>query len=169
MISKSHSNLLASGPRVQPLSVHLFCESRISPVLVLSWGVTFLQTRTPVDVPRGECCQNLTVRSTGTITTLHNLSIYHNHPMMCLPFCLKWKGLPRPSGTTPTSPPGAADYFKAEDDVPLTPTSPKPTIRATPSDSPPQLGPQVEQQLQIPAVPESLPSQVDETLAECPR
>ena len=109
-----------------------------------------------------ERCQNLTVRRTRTITTRHNLTIYHNHPM-CLPFCLKWKGKPRPSEAS-----GAADHSKVEEAVqlrPKEPISPKHTIRAAPSDSPPQ----VQQQLQIPAVPESLPSQVDETLAECPR
>ena len=38
-------------------------------------------------------------------------------------------------------------------------------ITATPAG----FAPHVEQQPQIPAVPENLPSQVDETLAECPR
>lgn len=75
---------------------------------------------------------------------------------MCLPFCFGWQGKPQPSkATTTPSPPGAADLPKATANKPI---SPKPAAAVTP---------QLEQQL--PPVPESLPSQVDETLAECPR
>jgi hypothetical protein len=70
----------------------------------------------------------------------YNLTTYHDHPM-CLS-CFQWLKDCIPS-------------TKPESEVV------SPLVTPTP--------PQVKQRPQIPAVPESLPSQVDETLAECPR
>ncbi len=85
---------------------------------------------------------------------------------MCLRFCRR---KPHPSNATPKAQNDwARDHSEAEEAVqPVVANEPvvQPPVTETPTGSPPR----VEQQPQIPAVPRSLPSQVDETLAECPR
>ncbi|KAF8322430.1 hypothetical protein F5887DRAFT_1028395 [Amanita rubescens] len=76
---------------------------------------------------------------------------------MCIPFFFR-RSKP-PEASTPTAPPPPR---AAETDQPPANKRISPVVTPTPP-------PQVEQQPQIPAVPKSLPSQVDETLAECPR
>jgi hypothetical protein len=73
---------------------------------------------------------------------------------MCLKLCFGWKKTQL--GEAIATPSGSANLPKTEEAV-------EPAA-ATPSDLPPQ----VKQQPQIPVIPKSLPSQVDETLAECP-
>jgi len=64
-------------------------------------------------------------------------------------------------GTTkPLIRPVAVDLPNAEEAIQLTTISPEPAVT---SDSPPRVKPQ------IPVIPKSLFSQVDETLRECPR
>ena len=72
---------------------------------------------------------------------------------MCFKFCFGWteKTLLEEATATPSIPSGAANLPKTEGAV-----------------EPAAATPQVKQQPQIPVVPESLPSQVDETLAGCP-
>ena len=110
-----------------------------------------------INVGHNAPCQNLTQGQLRHENESHNLTTYHDHPM-CLTSCFGWKRKPEPSDTP--FPPGAGDLSTANKSI-----SPEPAVTTTPSDSLPQ----VKQQTQIPAVPKSLPSQVDETLAECPR
>jgi len=96
------------------------------------------------------------------------LAPYHVYPM-CLGSRNRGQRKSRSSEGSPLGAPlPEGQHHRAEDlEAAIQPaaTGHQQAITETPAGSPPH----VEQQPQIPAVPESLPSQVDETLAECPR
>jgi len=99
------------------------------------------------------------------------LAPYHVYPM-CLGFRIPGQRKSHSSEGTPLgAPPSEAQHHRALEDpeAVIQPAASGPVLHQQAiTETPAGFPPHVEQQPQIPAVPGSLPSQVDETLAECP-
>jgi len=161
------TELRFSGPCFQPLFLHLR----------YNFHFRVLANLDESGQPASRCeaaCQNLTAHGTWANKTRATCTLapYHVYPM-CLGFLIRGQRKSHSSEGTPLGTPlSETQHHRALEDpeAVIQPAASGPVLHQQAiTETPAGFPPHVEQQPQIPAVPGNLPSQVDETLAECPR